>query len=282
MKATTKILIFLSLALAPLLAEAEPFGLVMARSGENYVTRGIIEFEAQVEEVLMWGDEVETGDDGALQITFGSSFLSIGPNTFVSFSKETNSEGEELMLMNLEEGSFRSKILNLGTRQFFEVATENGRLRVHGTDFVSSFSPEAEEPFNVSVLQGRVSLSNPETDSPGDQSSTQFEQDEPVTLNQHEAGGFVQNGESQEVSKFSLNEANQLKEDYPIPGDEVVTIAIDNLGVAHAEINTLTDSIQEGQEQTTSSDPTLDDIKDEILLQTEFELTIKARIDPDA
>ena len=281
MKPLFLVILFSSFPLVTFAKSAEPFGLVMARSGENYLTRGILEFEAQIEETLMWGDEIETGEDGSLQITFGSSFLSIGPNTYVSFHKETNGKGEELLLMKLEEGSFRSKILNLGSKQFFEVVTENGRLRVDGTDFVTSFNSESEEPFNVSVLQGQVALTNPGQDQPNPD-SPQFEEVESVTLGQQERGGFFGSGQAKEVDKFSFTEANQLKEDYPIPGDELVTLSIDKLGVAHAEINTLTENVLDTQEQSSGEDPTFADIKDDVLLNTVFELTIKARIDPDS
>lgn len=283
MKNWISLLCGIGLSVPSLFASAEPFGLVMARSGENYVTRGILEFEAQIEETLMWGDEIETGEQGSLQITFGSSFLSIGPNTYVTFEKELTDDGEELLLMKLDEGSFRSKILNLGNRQFFEVVTENGRLRVHGTDFVTSFDPESEEPFNVSVLQGRVSLSNPPQENDLATSVPTLDEPEPVLLGQHESGGFSEDGQANDVEGFSLSEANQLKEEYPLPGDDVVSLSIDSLGVAAVDIDTLTENVQESQEQSSGGgDQVLDDIKDDIILDTRFELTIKARIDPDS
>ena len=95
----------------------EVFGLVLFCEGETLVTRGILEFDAQVEEVLFFDDEIETGEDASMQITFDSSFITIGPNTLCTIEK-IEEKGEEVIRIILDEGSLRSKILNLGSRQF--------------------------------------------------------------------------------------------------------------------------------------------------------------------
>ena len=249
---------------------AEPFGLVIHLEGEVFVTRGILEFDAQVEEVLMWEDEIETGEDGSLQITFDSSFLSIGPNTYVSFEKELTDEGEELYLMNLEEGSFRSKILNFGSRQFFEVVTEEGRLRVHGTDFVSSFNPDGGEGFNVSVLQGQVAMGSADASM-----GTAFDggsEDLGVTmLSQNQVGG-LSGAEDINVGDLSFEQVDELKEELPVPGDEDTSLALDDLGFEDVSLDSFVEEIKEEQSEIVDETEPEDDIITETSLILELEI----------
>lgn len=238
---------------------AETFGLALQVEGEVFVTRDILEFEAQVEEVLMWGDEIETGDGASIQITFDSSFLSIGPNTLVSFEKEFNEEGEELYIMNLEEGSFRSKILNMGSRQFFEVKSEGGDLRVHGTDFVTSFSPENDAGFNVSVLHGKVAVTPPESgDAPATGEVAPIEVQRPaapVMLTQNQVGGIGAGGTAAAVGDMSFAQADEIKGDLPIPGDDDAGLVMTDLGIENVEVETFVEEVKVNQNESTEKVP---------------------------
>jgi hypothetical protein len=274
------------------LSAADVFGLALQVEGEVFVTRGILEFEAAVEEVLMWDDEIETGEDGTIQLTFDSSFLSIGPNTLVSFEKELNDEGEELFIMTLEQGSFRSKILNMGSRQFFEVHTDGGKLRVHGTDFVTSFDGESDAGFNVAVLQGRVALSAPEEDSGSDDGALSESGDSdsngsadapaPVMLTQNQSGGVDAGGDSAEVNEMSFSDADSIRGKLPIPGDGDAGLVIADLGIENIEVESFVEEIKEVQNDgggapLTPSTITSDDIISEAI-QT-IELSIQGGID---
>ena len=88
---------------------AEPFGLALSVKGEVLLTRGDIEFEAKIEESLFYDDAIETGEDGHLIISFGSSFISVGPNTSFSMARQKVKNGKELIVVNLQSGKFRSK-----------------------------------------------------------------------------------------------------------------------------------------------------------------------------
>ena len=213
-------------------------GMALYVEGEVYVTRGIMDFEAQVEDVLMWGDEIETGDDGSIQMILDASLLSIGPNTVLSFERREGDAGEELFVVQLEEGALRSKVLNLGSRQFFEVESQSGSLRVHGTDFVTRAGGGA---FDVSVLQGKVELFSPSSsgidvvESTVDVAAQEFV---PVNLGQPL---FVSGGESGGLGegapwKEELGDVGAVMSELPLPGDvepqlyvpeDVLTVDVD-------------------------------------------------------
>jgi len=241
----------MGLLMFPAIHASEMFGLALHVEGEVLVTRGIMEFEAQVEEVLMWEDEIETGDDGSIQISFDSSFLSIGPNSYVHFEREKGDEGEELFVMNLEEGSFRSKILNLCSRQFFEVRSETGSLRVHGTDFVTTVDPDAGDSFNVSVLHGAVAVNAPEADSASDSSVVNA----PIMLTQNQTGGVGPQGAAVEVGDMSFADADEIKGQLPIPGDEDEGLIIADLGIENLEVETLVEDVKQDQEASVVEAP---------------------------
>jgi hypothetical protein len=274
---------FLLIFLPGILSSAEAFGLVIHLEGEVFVTRGILEFDAQVEEVLMWEDEIETGEDGSLQITFDSSFLSIGPNTLVSFEKEIQDDGTEIFRMNLEEGRFRSKILNLGSRQFFEVVTEEGRLKVHGTDFVTEFSPDEKAGLQVSVIQGVVGMDA----APGDDGSGSQEvgaTEGPVTtaipetlVVQNQRGGV--GGEvGGQVESLSFDQMDDLKEDLPLPGDTDTALGIDDLGLDRVSLDAFVDDIRESENEVGEESVSIeDDVESEV--ESEIELRIELDIE---
>lgn len=222
-------------------------GMALYVEGEVYVTRGILDFEVQVEDVLMWGDEIETGDDGSVQMILDASLLSIGPNTVMSFERREGGDGEELFVVQLEEGALRSKVLNLGSRQFFEIESNSGSLRVHGTDFVTRVG---EGAFNVSVLQGKVQLFSPDSttidvvESAVDVSVQQFVPErsgQSLFISGGESGGLDE-GDSW---KEELADASAVMKELPLPGDvepqlyvpeDVLTVDVD---VITEEVNSV-------------------------------------------
>ena len=224
--------------LAPLWS-SDDMGMALYVEGEVYVTRGILDFEAQVEDVLMWGDEIETGDDGSLQMVLDASLLSIGPNTVLSFEKREGEAGEELFVVQLEEGALRSKVLNLGSRQFFEVESDSGSLRVHGTDFVTRAGGGA---FDVSVLQGKVEVFSPgSSDLDVIESAVDVAVQEvvsvgvaqPLFVSGGETGGL---GEGAAPWKEELSDVGAVMSELPLPGDvepqlyvpeDVLTVDVD-------------------------------------------------------
>ena len=232
---------------------ADTFGIALALEGEVYVTRGIIELEAKIEETFYFDDDIETGEDGSVQISFNSSFLSIGPNTSISLSREKGLKGEDLIIITLDEGKFRSKINDLELNQYFEVHSDRGNLRVHGTDFVTSYTPESGDKFDVSVLQGSVGIKeNKEAEDESVSKNEGSPTEKPVeiavnNLNEDEVDDddpqvvkaeIKKNNEnkttfvnSNQVSGFSetdpkyllglsSNDAEKLKVEFPIPGDD--------------------------------------------------------------
>lgn len=200
------------------LAANEVFGLVLFRQGETLVTRGILEFDAQVEEVLFFEDEIETGEDSSMQITFDSSFVTIGPNTMCTIEK-VEENGEEVIRLILDQGSLRSKILNLGSRQFFEVESDSGKLRVHGTDFVAAV-PEESESFDVSVINGKVAVEDGA--DAAEQTGSQ-----PVFLSERQSSSVGGSDTAGQVSNLSLQDVDNLKEALPIPGDDASGVPSD-------------------------------------------------------
>ena len=261
------------------LFSADPFGLVIHLEGEVFVSRGILEFDAQVEEVLMWEDEIETGEDGSLQITFDSSFLSIGPNTLVSFEKETDDAGVETYRMILEEGRFRSKILNLGSQQFFEVVTEEGSLKVHGTDFVTQFSPDESSGLQVSVIQGAVAMQGGESESSeGGADVGEAPQASPTMVTQNQRGG-VGGDVGGAVEDMSFSQMDDLKEELPLPGDADTALALDDFGLREVALDAFAEDVKEDQADVGEA---VEAIEEEIIQQVLSEVTLILQGELDA
>jgi len=217
---------------------ADVFGLVLFREGKTLVTRDILEFEAQVEEILFYDDEIETGEDGSLQITFDASFITIGPNTICTIEKEVVN-GEEIIKVVLDQGSLRSKILNLGSKQFFEVHSDSGKLRVHGTDFVAAVDPaSATQGFDVSVIQGRVAVEGPKGDL-GPAAAT----GQSILLTQRQSSTVDSSPTSGQINQISLQAVGNLKQSLPIPGDDQNQIQNDDLGIKNLVAVEIVDEI---------------------------------------
>jgi hypothetical protein len=266
------LVLFFVLTASWMLSASEPFGMALQVNGQVLVTRDILEFEAQVEETFMWDDEIETGEDGSLILVFDSSFLSIGPNTLMHFEKRKGDKQEDLMVMVLEKGSFRSKILNLGSRQFFEVESEAGSLRVHGTDFVTSFNPDSGAGFGVSVLQGRVEITPPKSDA-GTASSSSVSAELPsvsMMLTQNKRGGFS-GGEQKPVEQISFAQVDAIKEALPVPGDDSGSIVMEDLGIQNVSVENLVEIAKEVQKDLPAETP-FEVIQQVIPLRIEFEI----------
>lgn len=143
-------------SLPSLVAEDEGFfGMVLLKEKEVLLTRGILEFPLKIEDSLKYGDEIETGEEGRAQISFKSSFISIGPNSYFSIEKEEE-KGLLITKLTLEEGSIRSRIIDLDSNERYHVETEKGTVVVTGTDFVTSVGGEGE--LKVSVMKGSIDL----------------------------------------------------------------------------------------------------------------------------
>ena len=266
------------LALQQVLLGAETFGMALQVNGKVAVTRGILEFEAQVEEQLLWDDEIETDGESTMILVFDSSFLSIGPNTKMHFEKRKGPKREDLMVVVLDKGTFRSKILNLGSKQFFEVESEGGRLRVHGTDFVTTVNPDSASSFGVSVLQGRVEISPA---SSGDKTSNneagqgvsevgKSGVESSVMLTQNKTGGFSGGGQK-DVEQISFAQVDGIKQALPIPGDEVASLVMEDFGIKNVSVETLVENIKETQKDLPTEAP-VQLAPPEILLRLTFEI----------
>jgi hypothetical protein len=215
--------------------------------------------------------------------------LSIGPNTLVGFEKEMNEEGEELMIMTLEQGSFRSKILNLGSRQFFEVHTEDGKLRVHGTDFVTSFDGESDAGMNVAVLHGSVAIGPPESQGSFDdgvEEDSSVDEPAPVMLTQNQSGGMKAEGGSTTVNEMSYSDADALKNVLPIPGDGDQGLVMTDLGIDNVEVESFVQEVKAVQSESVVTPESITDdvqiVQQQIIRDAiqNVELQIRGGIDP--
>ena len=267
------------LAFQQILLGAETFGMALQVNGKVAVTRGILEFEAQVEEQLMWDDEIETGENSSMILVFDSSFLSIGPNTRMHFEKRKGLKREDLMVMVIDKGTFRSKILNLGSKQFFEVESAGGRLRVHGTDFVTTVNPDSAGSFGVSVLQGRVEISpansgdktsNGEVGQGGVAEAGKSVAESSVMLTQNKTGGFSAGGQK-DVEQISFAQVEGIKQALPIPGDEVASLVMEDFGIKNVSVETLVENIKETQKDLPTEAP-VELAPPEIMLRLTFEI----------
>lgn len=241
------LLLFLFISFQPCFSEElKPFGIALALSGEVFVTRGIIEFDAKIEESFYYQDSIETGEDGSVQISFDSSFLSIGPNTSLTIEKNVNEKGEEIILIELEEGQFRSKIIDLPENQFFEIETESKKLRVHGTDFVTSFKPDQKNNFKVSVLQGKVGVTSPDGEDSGEaQDSGALVDDNVVFVSRRQSSNFGQKGSDNRVENLSDIKVDEIRTELPVPGDdEAEPIFFADLGTEGIEITELATQVK--------------------------------------
>lgn len=205
---------FLSNALIAKPSGPEPFGLALSVRGEVLLTRGILEFETKIEESLYYGDDIETGEDGYIIISFGSSFMSVGPNTSFSLAKKRTKTGKEIITVDLSEGRFRSKILNLRRTQVFQVVSEDiGTVTVYGTDLVTGITSGSDdsEGLDVSVLKGKVGVrANTEDGKPGP----------PVLIRRNESSSMGSDGNSTPVQSMSPQAVASIKRTLPLPGDD--------------------------------------------------------------
>ena len=246
---------FIFLSFQQIVLASDFFGMALQVNGKVSVTRDILEFDAQVEEQFMWNDEIETGEDGSMILVFDSSFLSIGPSTVMHFEKRKGENQEDLMVMVLDKGSFRSKILNLGSKQFFEVESAGGRLRVHGTDFVTSVKSEGGDNFGVSVLQGRVRVSPANnSDKSSGSSAGRNDMGSSMMLTQNKSGGYSSEGQK-EVTQISFAQVDGIKAALPIPGDEKGTLVMEDFGMKNVAVENLVESIKETQKDLIAEPP---------------------------
>ena len=183
------------------------FGMILIKEGDVLLTRGIMEFPAKIEDSLQYGDEVETGENGRVQLSFKSSFISIGPNSYFSIEKEEE-EGLDITVLALEEGDIRSKIIDLDPDERYHIETEKGTVVVTGTDFVTSVGEDASA--SVSVLEGSIKMV-------GDGSETQ-------------SVGTMETLESQDgpgqLSPLGESQASQLKAALPVPTDRTESMTL--------------------------------------------------------
>jgi hypothetical protein len=182
------------------------FGTVLSAKGEAYIIRGIIEFDLKIEDELKYEDEIETGDDGSIQLSFKSSFISIGPNTCFTISKEEEN-GKVITLIEIDCGEIRSKIIDLKPGEHYRVDSVNGSVLVTGTDFVTGVNPD-NDALSVSVLHGSVKVG---TEVDGNESSMS------VTNMQSIGGiGVALN----KPATLSTTDATKIRQKLPIPGDK--------------------------------------------------------------
>ncbi len=187
-------------------ATGEFFGSAISISGTVLVTRGLLEFEAKPEEAFQYDDEIETGENGHLQISFGSSFASVGPNTLFSITKRRDAK-VEMVSLYLEKGKFRSKVF-LEDKQGYEVASDSGKAVVTGTDFVTSFDPEDRANFSISVLSGRVGMETPEQD-----------EGPKIWLDDKQMRSINDKGRAADPVNLSNETIESIKTELPLPGD---------------------------------------------------------------
>lgn len=200
MKSYALILYLLLFSTLSLWAEEDGFfGMVLSKKGEVFMTRGIIEFPVRVEDALRYGDEIETGDGAQLQLSFRSSFITIGPNSWFTIEREEE-ENIDITLLTLEEGAIRSRIIGLEDTERYIIDSESGRVVVTGTDFVTQ---AGESNFNVSVIKGSV-------DVVGSKGITAVE-----TLGSLQAGdGGIS------TAPLSGADVDRIKTELPVPTDQ--------------------------------------------------------------
>jgi hypothetical protein len=179
------------------------FGTILAVRGEAYVARGFMEFDVKMEDRLQYEDEIETGEDGQVQLSFKSSFLSIGPNTCFTISNEVEDD-LEITLIDLESGEVRSRILDMAGNERYRVESMNGSVEVTGTDFVSGVNPD-NDAFSVSVLHGSVKVSQ---DAGSPQAVTTMEALSELGTS------------SSKSSSLTEKDASGIRQRLPLPGDK--------------------------------------------------------------
>ena len=201
--------IFLGISAIQAQEMGQLFGKAIYVEGEVLITRDLLDFEVKIEDEFQIDDEIETGADGKLQISFGSSFLSIGPKTIITVGKRK--EGViEMISITLEQGRFRSKVF-LEARQGYEVVSEHGIALVHGTDFISDVGDGRS--FFVTVIEGEVGM------NPVDQGDTSNRSEDPIVLQASQSGSMNDRERSSDIKVVSPEAIVQIKKELPLPGD---------------------------------------------------------------
>ncbi|MBF0243767.1 MAG: FecR domain-containing protein [Planctomycetes bacterium] len=207
--------------------EGAYFGTAISSQGEVFVTRGMLEFEAKGEERFRYGDEIETGEDGSLQISFESSYISVGPKTIFSLGQREE-KGKTWISLFVDEGRIRSRVLDLEKTQGYEVVSDGGAARVKGTDFVAGYTPDKNRAFAVVVLGGVVEVHPPELAEEGETPRFMEVRENHQCVTFQEGRTLPQ----PRLSSITEQEVNEIKDALPLPGDKKKDEKVGDMNVA--------------------------------------------------
>ena len=190
--------------------KTEFFGKAVAIEGKVSATHGLLEVEVKPEEEFSFDDEIVTGNDGKLQLSFGSSFASIGPNTSILLNKRREAN-KQIISITLTAGRFRSKVF-LEENEGYEVVSPSGVASVSGTDFVTDFDPANKGNFQVTVIEGKVGVTPADT-------GVSMRDFKPLVLEFNQSGGLNDKGRAVQVHLLSPAVMDQIKRALPLPTD---------------------------------------------------------------
>ena len=136
------LMLLLSLGVMPLPAYADdPIGQIKTLSGTVTVTRGGASIKAGIGDHVMQSDEIVTGSDGAVGITFAdNSMMSLGPDSRLALDQfrfdATTHEG--LFDSSLQKGTLAVKSGQIvrQTPLAMHIRTPAAVLGVSGTEFL--------------------------------------------------------------------------------------------------------------------------------------------------
>ncbi|MBF0245207.1 MAG: FecR domain-containing protein, partial [Planctomycetes bacterium] len=136
--------------------ESKIFGKALSIEGTVTCYRSLLKKEIAEGEELMFNDRIETDGDSSVEIalTDGSSLL-LSPSSKLRLIREKNKTDLEL-----DVGALRCEVQPVAEQAGFYVHTPVAVVGVRGTDFVVEYAADegAEEPFEVSVLNGEVEV----------------------------------------------------------------------------------------------------------------------------
>ena len=139
--AVSTVLLILVLALAPAAAQDTRIGTIKTVRGTARVVSGSDSVPAAIGTAVHQNDAIETGEDGALGLTFiDNTTLSLGPRSRITLSKVVFNpdKGDLAFAAQLAKGTFMfvsGSIAKLAP-QAFQISTPSSTIGIRGTRFL--------------------------------------------------------------------------------------------------------------------------------------------------
>lgn len=143
-------LLAFALTICPIIARADPIGLIKVKAGDVHIERAGVRSAAAVGVAVDRADRIVTGRDGSVGVSFAdSSMLSAGPNSVLvldqfNYDPTTRAGNFDVSLRRGTLSAISGKLV-AQTPGAMKVRTPTAVLAVRGTEFVVHVEAAAEK-----------------------------------------------------------------------------------------------------------------------------------------